>query len=284
MRRKPSIPVNYFSDGHNLGIAVERMSIDHIRMFKEANEAHRHDIHSFFLLEKGTISIEIDFKKYDIRSPSIIYMHPNQVHLITAFKNVVVGSCALSNENLNPPYLKWLETITPAQPLRLKKEAFSIISEALSLCIKLSARKQDKLYSSLLKDSCNVLAALVISQYMERPKPAGGPSRAETITKTFNEALEQHYITTKRPADYAKKLHLSTHYLNECVKETTGYTISHHIQQRVILEAKRLLYHSDRTVKQVAMDLGYDDYPYFSRLFTRVAGMTALSFRNKRYE
>jgi AraC family transcriptional activator of pobA len=42
-----------------------------------------------------------------------------------------------------------------------------------------------------------------------------------------------------------------------------------------------LLFYSDKTVKEIAAELGYDDYPYFSRLFTKIAGMTAVAFRNK---
>ncbi|MCW3106192.1 MAG: AraC family transcriptional regulator, partial [Segetibacter sp.] len=191
---------------------------------------------------------------------------------------------AINNENLNPEYLKLLEGITPVKPLALNKETFSIISEAVSLCIKFSERRHEKLYHSLLKDSCNALVALVISQYIEQSKPAGKPSRFETVTKAFNEILERNYSTAKRPAEYAGKLNISTPYLNECVKNTTGYSVSYHIQQRVILEAKRLLYHSNKSVKEIATELGFDDYPYFSRLFTKVAGVTALAFRNKNFD
>ncbi|WP_258539462.1 helix-turn-helix domain-containing protein [Chitinophaga oryzae] len=69
--------------------------------------------------------------------------------------------------------------------------------------------------------------------------------------------------------------------LSFCVKATTGQSVSWHIQQRVILEAKRLLRHSTKSVKEIAAELGYDDYPYFSRLFTKITGMSALAFRNK---
>jgi YesN/AraC family two-component response regulator len=88
----------------------------------------------------------------------------------------------------------------------------------------------------------------------------------------------------KRPADYAEVLNISVAYLNECVKNVTGFSVSHHIQQRIILEAKRLLYHSDNSVKEIAAELGYDDYPYFSRLFVKVAGITALTFRSKNHD
>lgn len=280
-KKTTSIPVNSMVDALGSGIAIEKISFNDLITFKDDKQAHRHDSHSFFLLEKGTVSIEIDFKKYNIKSPSVIYMHPDQVHLIVAFNNVTVCSLAISNENLNPEYLKLLQDITPAKPLLLKKETFSIISEAASLCIKFSERKSDKLYHSLLKDCCNALVALVLLQYMDRSKSLEKLSRFETVTKAFNEILQQNYATVKSPSAYAQKLHLSTAYLNECVKNITGYPVSHHIQQRVILEAKRLLYHSDKSVKEIAAELGYDDYPYFSRLFTKVTGITALAFRNK---
>jgi AraC family transcriptional regulator, transcriptional activator of pobA len=283
-KRKNSIPVNYFGDEYSSGISVEKISIKDLLTFTEAEQAHRHDFHSFFFLENGTVHIDIDFYKYKIKSPSIIYMHPNQVHLIHAFENVTVSSCSINNENLNPEYLKLLESITPTKPLLLKNEALSIISEAISLCIKFSERKNDTLYHSMLKDSCNALVGLIISQYTEGTKPADKLSRFETVTKSFNEILERNYSTTKRPTEYAEKLNISTSYLNECVKHTTGYSVSHHIQQRVILEAKRLLYHSHKSVKEIATDLGFDDYPYFSRLFTKVTGMTALAFRNKNHD
>jgi len=287
-----SIPVHRRTNDFNTGIDIEKISIKDLLTldkatldtYEEARQSHRENHHSFFLLEDGKISIEIDFQKYKVKSPSLIYMHPNQVHRIVTYENVTVSSWTVNNESLNPEYLKLLESITPAKPLVLKKELFSIISEAVSLCIKFSKRKNDKLYYSLLKDSCNALVALVVSQYLELSKSTNKLSRSEIVTKAFKEMLERNYTTAKRPTEYAQKLNISTPYLNECVKNTTGYSTSHHIQQRVILEAKRLLYHSDKSVKEIATELGYDDYPYFSRVFTKVTGMTALAFRNKNHD
>lgn len=280
-KKTTSIPVNHFGGEFNAGIAIEKIAFKNLPELEEWAQPERHSHHSFFLLEKGSVTIEIDFRKHTIKSPSLFYMHHNQVHRILAFENVTVSSLGINNENLNPEYLKLLENITPAKPLSLKKEPFSIISEAVSLSIKLSERKHDKLYHSLLKDSCNTLVALIISQYLERTKPTDKLSRFENLTKAFNEALELNYSSLKRPAMYARKLNISTPYLNECIKYTTGYPVSHHIQQRIILEAKRLLHYSNKSVKEIAVALGYDDYSYFSRLFIKVTGMTAVAFRNK---
>ena len=283
-KKTTAIPVNHFSDEFNSGILIEKISFKDLPNFEEWGQSERHDRHSFFLLENGTIQIEIDFQKYEIKPSCVIYMHPNQVHRIIGFENVTVNSLAINNESLNPEYLTLLEEISPTRPLLLKQENFSIISEAVSLCLKFSERKNDKLYHSILKDSCNALVALVISQYLIQGQSSDSNSRFETITKAFKKLIESHFTSTKKPSEYAQKLHISTSYLNECIKNTTGHSVSYHIQERVVLEAKRLLHHSKKSVKEIATDLGFEDYPYFSRLFTKVTGMTALSFRNKNHE
>ena len=279
--KRQSIPVNHFSDEFNSGVFIEKISFTDLPDFDEWQQSERHDRHSFFLLDSGAITIEIDFQKHDIKSPSVIYMHPNQVHRILAFENVTVSTWAINNESLNPVYLQLLEHITPATPLPVDKETFAIIAEAVSLCIKFAERKTDKLQPLLLKDGVNALVALVTSLFLEQAKSTDKSSRFEIVTKAFRESLEHHFTTIKSPMGYAGQLNISTPYLNECVKNTSGFSVSHHIQQRIILEAKRLLYHSDKSVKEISAELGYDDYPYFSRLFTKVTGMSALSFRNK---
>lgn len=284
------IPLNPMIADFGTGIFVGKISSKDFYLYKQYGEfesikqPHRDEYHFFFLQEKGTTTIEIDFQEYTIKASSVIFVHQNQVHRTLSFQNATASIWAISNENLKPEYLKLLDDITPAKPLALNQETFSIISEAISFCLKLAERKDEKLYYSLLNGSCNTLIGLVISQYLVQSKPFDNFSRFEIITKAFKELLEINFITAKRPTEYAQQLNISVSYLNECVKNTTGHSVSYHIQQRVVLEAKRLLYHSDISVKEIATVLGYDDYPYFSRLFTKVSGMSALAFRNKNHD
>lgn len=282
-KKSTYIPVNLMANEFGSGIAIEKIVIKdlHSAGMEDAKKPHRDDGHSFFLLEQGLVSLEIDFKQYQLLSPSIIYIHPSQVHRIIDFENVTVSSWSVTEEQLNPEYLKILENLMPAKPLPLTLDQLSFIMAAASLCTRYFKRRKDTFYQHLLKDSCNALIGLVVAQYWEQAKPTHTLSRLEMVTKDFKRLLETNYITCKRPAEYAQMLHLSEPYLNECVRKTSGYSISHHIQQRVILEAKRLLSHTEKSVKEVAACLGYDDYSYFSRLFTKITGMTALNFRSK---
>lgn len=285
MRNKTkSIPLNNWTTVFSEGVVISRTSFEDLSNFEEVGESHRDDWHLFILQENGTTLIEIDFQKHEIRPSSVIYIHPNQVHRLIGFTNATISSWAINNENLKPEYLKLLEDITPVKPLSLDKETFSIISETASLGIKYADRKSEILYNALLKDICNTLVALVASQYLAQSKSRTTFSRFEVITKAFKAALERDFKTVKSPSVYANILNVSPAYLNECVKNTTGHSVSYHIQQRIILEAERLLYHSDNSVKEIASEMGYDDYSYFTRLFARVTGTTPLAFRNKNHK
>lgn len=77
--------------------------------FAKIKQSHRYEYHLFFLQEKGTTTIEIDFRKHTIKPSSVIFIHQNQVHRTLSFKNATVSIWAISNENLNSEYLKLLE-------------------------------------------------------------------------------------------------------------------------------------------------------------------------------
>jgi AraC family transcriptional regulator, transcriptional activator of pobA len=278
------IPVNTLPAGTREGIIIFRTSFNGPPNAKEVAQSHRDNGHLFILQEKGTTHIEIDFQKINIEASSIIYIHPSQIHRLIAFKNATISSWIITSENLQPEYLKILEGLAPVKVLPLDSKTRTIISDTASLCITVSERKHEKLYNSILKESCNTLIALVVSQYLGQSKSIDNYSRLELITKAFKSALEQNFILVKRPVEYAKRLNISTPYLNECVKTTTGHSVSYHIQQRVILEAKRLLHHSNKTVKEISSELHYDDHSYFIRLFVKVTGMTPLAFRSKYHD
>lgn len=282
-KKSKPIPLHTLPSGHNIGIAVGRMSSKIIPL-KEASHAHRHDFHFFIILEKGEAVFEVDFKKIRIHKKVLFYIHPNQVHRFIDYTNTTVFGLLITNENLHPEYITLLDDIVPAKPLLPSPENLALISETADLCLKLFERKTDKLYLKLLKDNSNTLVGLILSEYMQQAKAVEKLTRFETMSKIFKAELDRNFTSLKRPGDYAKVLNISTPYLNECIKKATGHPVSYHIQHRIMLEAKRLLYHSNKSVKEIAAELGYDDYPYFSRLFRKVAGMSAISFRNKNHD
>ncbi|WP_343690922.1 helix-turn-helix transcriptional regulator [Chitinophaga sp.] len=251
---------------------------------KEVQQPHRDDWHLFILQVGGSTIMEVDFQQYVIKPSSIYYIHPNQVHRVVSFKDAVFYSLIIHNRTLRPEYLQILDDISPAQPLRLSRKASGMLTDIVNVCQKAFEMKKAKLYTALLKDSCHTFVAAFLSQYLAHANSADIPSRFHIIAKSFKAALEENFINIKSPREYAQRLNISTPYLNECVRQATGHSVSYQIQQRIILEAARLLYHSNMSVKEIAHELGYEDHSYFIRLFSKVTGMTPLVFRNKNHE
>lgn len=85
----------------------------------------------------------------------------------------------------------------------------------------------------------------------------------------------------KSPAEYATVLNITPAYLNEVVKAVTGNPVSYWIHQEIILEAKRALFYTESTVKEIAHLIGFSDPAYFIRLFKKLTGASPLQFRQK---
>jgi AraC family transcriptional activator of pobA len=92
-------------------------------------------------------------------------------------------------------------------------------------------------------------------------------------------AIEEHYRTKHAPGDYAILLHITPKSLSKLVKQHFNRTPTDLIAERIMIEAKRELYLSDKSVKVIAHELGFDDAYYFSRFFKRNAEVSPELYR-----
>lgn len=280
-KKAQHIPVNVLPNGTSRGIMMLRKHFDGFPDNEQVSRPHRDDGYTFILQEKGVTNIEIDFQIYSIQAPAIIYLHPSQVHRLIAFEKAELSTWIIAEENLHPKFLRMLNELMPASVLSLSNETLAIFLQVASLSHTLYTKPDENLYRSTLIESINSLAAITSSLYQAQSSLTENRTRFNIVARAFRKELDLRYKTVKRPALYADFLNISVSYLNECVKTATGQSLSNNIQQRVMLEAKRLLYHSDKSVKEIANELGYDDYSYFIRLFVKVTGSKPLYFRNK---
>ncbi|UTW65326.1 AraC family transcriptional regulator [bacterium SCSIO 12643] len=81
--------------------------------------------------------------------------------------------------------------------------------------------------------------------------------------------IETHFRTLHSPKEYADLLHITPNALTKLVKTTYNKTPSNLITERIIIEAKRELYLTNKSVEEIASELGYDDQFYFSRFFKK---------------
>lgn len=112
----------------------------------------------------------------------------------------------------------------------------------------------------------------------------GNISRYKEIAWEFRDLLESNIRSNRSPSFYAGRLNINVAYLNEAVNSVLGTSVSHHIQNEIILLAKRQLVYTTDSIKEIAHSLGFNDYSYFTRLFTKVAGVSPTLFRRTYHE
>jgi AraC family transcriptional activator of pobA len=106
------------------------------------------------------------------------------------------------------------------------------------------------------------------------------PVKIPLTLENLQNAIETHYKTLRSPGDYGKLLHISTKALNRASKAHFNKTLTDLIAERLIIEAKRELYLTAKSVKEIAFELGYEDEFYFSRYFKKKVGVSPQIFRD----
>jgi len=100
----------------------------------------------------------------------------------------------------------------------------------------------------------------------------------ETLLK-LEEEIELNFRKIHSPSQYADKLHIAPKSLNKLVKKYYNKTLTQVIQERIILEAKKELNSSNKPIKNIAFDLGFNDAFYFSRLFKKKLRVSPENYR-----
>lgn len=103
----------------------------------------------------------------------------------------------------------------------------------------------------------------------------------DAIALQFKYLLEQNYIRERKADFYASAIGISTKTLNKKIKDLFHRTPLQLINERTILEAKKLLHLSYKSVKEIAAQLNFNDEFYFSRYFKKAIGLSPKQYRAK---
>ena len=101
------------------------------------------------------------------------------------------------------------------------------------------------------------------------------------MANDFQKLLEDHFITERNVSFYASALCLTPDSFSKKIKALLGKTPNKLIQERVVLEAKKLLHLTYKSIKEVAFELNFEDEFYFSRFFKKNVGLSPKHFRKK---
>ncbi|MBL7757435.1 MAG: helix-turn-helix domain-containing protein [Chitinophagaceae bacterium] len=246
---------------------------------------HRHNYFVIIWFKKGRGTHLIDLDAIPLEEQTVYCITPGQVHLLTqegsaegyviSFTADFLGSAQgdfdlLFNTGLfyafaEKPYLH----LPPELQEELEEMAVKMMKEYANFYL---------LRAEILRGFLRIFL-IYLTRGFERPAVTEAQSKGVDLVKRFLALVEKNYIGKRMVADYAAELAVTPNYLNEVVKKVSGFPASHHIQQRIILEAKRQATYSSASLKEIAYSLGFDDLAHFSKFFKNVSGQSFTDFR-----
>jgi AraC family transcriptional activator of pobA len=103
----------------------------------------------------------------------------------------------------------------------------------------------------------------------------------KTLVRNFKAIVEKHFMNWHQVKDYADTLNVTPNYLNEVIRLTMHTSAKDYIQNRIILEAKRMATFTSKSSKEIGFDLGFEDPSHFSKFFKSNLGYSIQDFKKR---
>lgn len=245
---------------------------------EDANSlAHRHDYFELFIFETEGKGHFIDFKNYEVNPSSMHLVIPGSIHLLKRNSKtngfVLLFSDEFYHQN-NPKDNLWLEIIPhilkSGASLNIDVDKFKLIKE---LCTHITMTNDNEIQRSYLQ-----LIIMHLKSIFNLDTTIASSSKSK-LAYDFRKELELNFYENHKVGFYAEKLNISVSSLNKKVEEVFNMSPSEMVLERLLLEAKRLLYYNEYSSKEIAYKLGYNDDSYFSRIFKQKIGLSPNQFR-----
>lgn len=284
MRKSSQIPVHSLQERGKSNFEINKIEQGIIDLSNYPSEVeHRDDYYIFIYQECGNSHITIDFQDITLSDNSIFCIQPGQVHFGSFAPDTTAWVISAAAEWVPAEFRAFLtNSAVSKQPLHISTDNdILIFQKALNLLYSFENEGSPfiKQATKSMFDVCLQLFIQLLQQASEDSLEHN--SRPAMITQQFKSSLLSNFRIMKSPAEFAWLLNITPAYLNEVIKDNTGHPVSHWIHQEIILEAKRTLFYTNNTSKEIAHALGYSDPAYFIRLFKKLTGLSPLQFRQK---
>jgi AraC family transcriptional regulator, transcriptional activator of pobA len=248
-------------------------------------DPHLHQVLSqMIFVMRGRGVVQAESTRAQFRPPALMLMPAGSVHGFE-FEPGTTGYVVSMSDELQREIARREPEIAMlfAKPTTVEFEPKALHATDLSQGFRMLAREFSRSspgHDLALMGWLEVLLANVLRLTQERPN-AADPSagqRRRLVTR-FNELIESRFGKREFLMDYAAALSVSESRLRNACVAITGQTPIQLIHARMLIEAKRQLLYTDHPVGKIAYQLGFDDAAYFTRFFSRQAGLSPRAFR-----
>ena len=270
----------------SISFGISKMEDIYTKRKGRVDEPHRHNYYTVLIVNKAKGQHKIDFNSYELSNKQIYFVAPGQVHQIIEEEQSFGFAMTFSNQFLieNSIRLSFIESLNLFQnygqnpPLIPTENQFEAIEGFSNQIFNLFNNEANMKFLSigaflkLLLIECNNICAI-------NPIESDIDSSGDNLIRVFKKEVENNYKKEHSTTFYANQLHITPDHLNRTVKSKIGKTAKDYIQARIITEAKRLLYFTDLSNKEIGYELGFNEPANFSAFFKKNTQLSPSNFK-----
>lgn len=253
----------------------------------ETDVPHRHDYYTVLLVEKAKGAHLVDYHRYPLADGQVHFVSPGQVHQVHTPEKpsgwvITFSRTFLAESNIPETFISNINLFREfgdSPPLELDEADLKKLTRTLSemeKVLSLNLQYRNRALGSLLQlflIYCSNSCSLNTRQLDEE-------NTGVCLLRDFKSLVDRRFSEWHKVSEYAAEIPISAKHLSYTVKSLTGKTAKELIQDRLLLEAKRLLLHTDLSIKEVAYRLGFHEPLHFSGFFKNLSGQSPTTFRN----
>jgi len=229
-------------------------------------------------------SIDIDARNYNFKK--------NQIIFLTAFNKVNIKSLGKHRYlKFNKPFYCILDHDSEVGckgilffgasevPILNPNEQEIDILETVWKMLALEMESNDNLQLEMLQMMLKRILILATRIYKSEENYQTLDNQQENIVREFNFLVESHFKTKHSVSEYAQLLNKSPKTISNLFGKLSTRTPLQFIQDRIMLEVRRLLSYTDISISEVGYEVGFKDIQSFSRFFKKHQGVSPSEFR-----
>jgi AraC-like DNA-binding protein len=256
----------------------------HVKTHHFTNLPHKHDFYLIVLITKGSGRHEIDFESFDVAPGALFILRPGQMHF-WELSDDIDGYVFFHSRDFYDKHsvgaglknFEFYSSFQNAPCVHLAKTTMDEISLSMRQLV-LEKEKNDQFKWEKVHALITIIYVTIARQYSQKKEVKSTIYLQKA--RLFEDLIEANFKSIKFARDYAQMLNTSEKHLNRITKSCFDKTSTQLIGERILLEAKRMLMHSEFNVTQIGDELGFKESSYFIRFFKKHTGTTPLTFLN----
>lgn len=249
----------------------------------------RLDAFAVIFCVSGEAEVQINLKKYILKSGTIALHVPENIIQIKSSDNLIIYPFIISSNYIQKIHFETKDLINlymaakTSPVFSLEYSDIHILEKyyyLLESILQTNTNYKSKITIGIVTSFMYKIYEVLVNKLKENEHKRKIPERCEIVFDDFIKEVNLFNGTEHSLSFFADRLNLTPNYLSARVKEYSGRTAMEWIEDSVILEAKTMLKHTDLSIQEIAYKLKFPTQTFFGKYFKRITGMSPKQYKD----